>query len=505
MAMKNARTEPTDGMPSPLDRRQGTRSGARRNHRGRLLLRLATSAALVLVVAAPSAHVGAATTQNDSPVLKAVVPGDDWLVEAPSAHGMDEATLGQAKAYAFADGRNTQGVVVVRGGVIVREWYAPGSGPTSWAASWSVAKSFTSALIGIAIGEGLIPSIDEPMTTYYPEWAGTPKAAITLRHVLHMESGLDWDEDYAPGALASSEIIAMVGTQNDQLSFAAGIPSAVAPGTRFNYSSGDSMLLSGVLKKATGRSTEAYAQEKLLDPIGINQLEWWRDANGNTLTYCCVDTTSRDFARFGLLYLRGGRWDTQQVVPASWASDSITDTATTYSGYGYQWWLDLGNNGTVPPYYSARGHDGQYIYVIPSLDLVVVRNGTYVKSPCPPVADPALLPYYPPSGLVPGQGTTPPSDWIEDDFLGPIVESITDGNAATSGPARGSDAGLDGGASSADESVGGPVSAKGSSGAVDAGAMVTAADPAPCLAAVPATTAPTTTNPIPVVTPAFTG
>jgi len=470
--------------------------------------RVAVSAALFLGVVAPSARVGATTPATDSPVTRAVVPGSDWLVEAPSAHGMDEATLDQAQDYAFADGRNTQGVVVVRGGVIVREWYAPGRDATSWAASWSVAKSFTSSLIGIAIGEGLIPSVDEPMTTYFPDWAGTPKAAITLRHVLHMESGLDWDEDYDPSALASSEIIAMVGTQSNQLAFAAGIPSAAAPGTRFNYSSGDSMLLSGVIERATGRTVEAYAHEKLLDPIGIGQFDWWRDAAGHTLTYCCVDTTSRDFARFGLLYLRGGLWDATQVVPASWASDSITNTANTYSGYGYQWWLRMSQGGTIPPYYSALGHDGQYIYIIPSLDLVVVRNGTYGKSPCAPVADPALLPYYPPQGLVPGQGTAPPNSWSDTQFLAPIVASITDGNAATAGLPRGAAGESTGGSSSADEPIGGPLTAKVGGSAGSAGdAMIPAADPAPCPAAAPVSTTPSvpTTNPIPVVTPAFTG
>lgn len=405
---------------------------ARRLWRGQVSTVLATLALVVLVlgggVTAPPANAG-----------PGVVPGAEWAVEAPAMHGMDAAVLDQARDYAFAPGRNTQGVVVVRHGVIVGEWYAPGSDKDSFGASWSMAKSFTSALIGIAIADGKIPSIDVPMSTYYPEFIGTPREAITLRHVLHMESGLDWSEDYDPNSLATSDIVQMVSLHPDQLAFAASQPAGTAPGTHFNYSSGDSMLLSGVIQKATGMSPYEYAKQKLLGPIGINKLDWWQDAAGHTLTYCCVDTPSRDFARFGLLYLRGGNWNGVDVVPSSWVNASITDTSATYGGYGYQWWLDPQGHGPVPPFFSAQGHDGQYIYVIPSLDLVVVRNGVYVKSPCPPVADPNLLYYYPPSGLVPGQGTVPPDSWSDVDFLEPIVASITGGSgvsvAADPGPA----------------------------------------------------------------------
>jgi CubicO group peptidase (beta-lactamase class C family) len=379
----------------------------------------------VVLAACLVLSVGLVVPSNVASAGPGPVPIGEWAVDDPASHGMDPVLLDQARAYAFTPGRNTQGVVVVHGGAIVGEWYAPGAGPDSWAASWSMAKSVTSALIGIALAEGAIPSVDVPMTTYFPEWAGTPREAITLRHVLHMESGLDWLEDYDPTSLASSQIVQMVATQPDQLAYAAGRPARVPPGTAFNYSSGDTMLLSAVLAQATGMAPDDYARQKLFGPLGIDQIDWWRDAAGHTLTYCCVDTTSRDFARFGLLYLRGGAWGPTQVVPAAWVDASLTDTAATYERYGYQWWLRPSGSGTVPPYFAALGHDGQFTYVIPSLDLVVVRNGTYAKSPCPPIADPNLVYYYPPSGLVPGQGTTPPDSWDDEAFLGPIVASLT--------------------------------------------------------------------------------
>lgn len=353
-------------------------------------------------------------------------PDDGWAVEDPASHGMDPGLLEQARTYAFAEGRNTQGVVVVHDGAIVAEWYAPGADTDTYAASWSVAKSFTSALVGIALDEGLIPSIDEPMTTWYPEWAGTPREAITLRHVLHMESGLAWDEDYDPNAVNESEIIRMGLAELDQLAYAASQPLEVEPGTRFSYSSGDSMLLSGVIEQATGMPAHEYAQEKLFDPIGIERAEWWRDGQGHTLTYCCLDATSRDFARFGQLYLDDGRWGDEQVVPADWVRASIEDTAATYPGYGYQWWLEMAGDEGLPPYYSALGHDGQYVHVVPEHDLVVVRNGTYHKGDCEPVADPNLFGCYPPSGLIPGEGTVPPNDWSTEELLGPIINSLPD-------------------------------------------------------------------------------
>lgn len=367
----------------------------------------------------------AATTRTDTePTV--VGTGAQWVVSTPQAEGMDEATLAGTREYAFAEGRNTQGVVVVRHGRIVSEWYAPREDADSWAASWSVAKSFTSAAVGIAIAEGKIPSIDVPMWHYYPEWKGTPREGITLRHVLQMSSGLAFTEDYSPEAFDASDIIQMVVFQADQLAHAASRPLQSTPGTDFNYSSGDTMLLSGMLQQATGMPADEYITRKLLDPIAMEKVEWWRDGAGHTLGYCCFDTTSRGFARFGQLYLQGGAWGGEQIVPAEWVEASLTP-APTNEGYGLQWWLDeaVPEEG-MPAYFSARGHDGQFIYVIPSLDLVVVRNGSYGKHPGAPVADPNLFGFYPPQNLVPGQGTAPPNGWSDWDFLRPVIESVTD-------------------------------------------------------------------------------
>jgi CubicO group peptidase (beta-lactamase class C family) len=401
-----------------------------RNAKGRAL---AAALVLAVVAAACSGDDDEAEGGGTEPADQAGQAGDGgtpadpgrWVVEAPEEHGLDPATLEQARTYAFADGKNTQGVVVVRDGVIVAEWYADGAGPDSWVASWSVAKSFTSATVGIAIEEGLIPGVDEPMTTWYPDFAGTEREDMTLRDVLQMGSGLDWVEDYDPASAAESDIIRMVTGERDELAYAASQPAEVAPGSRFSYSSGDTMLLSGVIEQATGMPADAYATDVLFEPLGLDRAEWWRDGAGHTLTYCCFDSTSRDFARFGQLYLQGGRWGDRQLVPEQWVDDSLVPSdASEEAGdpYGYQWWLGE-PEGIDEDVFAAVGHDGQWIYVIPGLDMVVVRNGTYVKNPGPPVADPNLFPVYPSDGLVSGQGTSPPDDWDTSEFLRPILAS----------------------------------------------------------------------------------
>jgi CubicO group peptidase (beta-lactamase class C family) len=254
---------------------------------------------------------------------------------------------------------------------------------------------------------------------------GTAKASIKLRHVLNMASGLTWKETYDPGTTATSDVIQMVLT-NDALGYAASREVASPPGTVFNYSSGDTMLVSGVLEKATGQSAGEFATKNLFSKIGMNPTDWWRDGKARTLTYCCLDTPTREFAKLGLLYLERGQWNGDQVISEAWI-DETTTPSPAFEGYGYFWWLIGRTNREIPgDTYAARGVDGQFIYVIPSLDLVVVRNGHYDKHDGDSLADPNLVSFYPPSGLVEGKGTLAPDSWSDTDFIGPIVSSITD-------------------------------------------------------------------------------
>lgn len=349
---------------------------------------------------------------------------DGWEVSTPAAEGMDATTLDGARAYAFADGKRTQGVVVVRHGKLVAEWYADRADASSYAASWSVGKSVASALVGIALDQGLIADLDVPIADYVPSWQGTDHETITLRSVMTMSSGLDWLEAYDIASFNDSDVIQMVVAEGSTLAIVEAQPIAYPPGERFNYSSGDAMLLSAVIEGASGMTAEAYAQEHLFGPLGITGAEWWRDTAGQTLTWCCLDMRSRDFARFGQLFLDGGEHDGAPIVPAAWVADSVTPSPA-YEGYGYMWWLIGETDPRLPPdTYAAIGHDGQWIYVVPSLDLVVVRNGLYNKYEGDTIGEPTLFDRYPSDGLVEDLGTAPPDTWDDAAFLEPIVSAI---------------------------------------------------------------------------------
>ena len=365
-------------------------------------------AALAVALALAACAEGSGDTQAgryQDPAFLASLPWptEEWTVSTPEEHGMDSAVLSGARDYAAEPGRRTQGVVIVRHNVIVAEWYFGTADAETPATSWSVAKSFAGALVGIAINAGKIAGLDRSLTDYYPEWAGTDKAEITLRQVLSMTSGLEWKEGYE-GDTSDSDVMRMIFIETDQLAFAAGHGLAHEPGSYWSYSSGDSMLLSGVLEGATGVTVSAYAEEVLFSRIGMKNVIWDSDQAGHTLTYCCINTPSREFAKFGLLFLRQGKWGDEQVVPAEWVKESTRPSQDLYTGYGYQWWLyDPGDanwadtSGFPKDLFLAWGHHEQKIIVIPSLDLVVVRNG------------------------VPWQV---PDDWNDGQFLKPVLDSV---------------------------------------------------------------------------------
>jgi len=304
-------------------------------------------------------------------------PTDGWTVVDPSEMSMAQADLDKAMEYAFGEGMNTQGVVIIRGGAIVAERYADERDQDSPATSWSAAKSFASALIGIAKDDGLIDASDQPMGEFLSGWQDSAKGDIPLRSVLTMQSGLDFIEDYSD---TDSEMVQLASAP-DALEFAMGLEPARDPDTNWYYSSGDTMLLSGVIESATGMNAGQYARARLFDPIGMDSATWWTDQSGHSMTYCCVDSTTREFAKFGLLFLRNGHWDGEQVVSQQWVRESTQTLATNYDGYAYQWWASAANTAVDFPsdMYSAQGLDTQRIIVIPSLDLVIAKNTLYDK------------------------------------------------------------------------------------------------------------------------------
>ena len=148
-----------------------------------------------------------------------------------------------------------------------------------------MAKSVTSALVGIAIHDHKIPSVQAKLVDYYPQWAGSPRDQITIEHTLHMATGLMWDEDYVIEHASSSDVVHLVFTTDDPLDFVVGKPAEFPPNTMFEYSSGNTLLLSGVIQQAVGERAGDYAQRKLFSKLGIKDGQWWRAKTGETLTY----------------------------------------------------------------------------------------------------------------------------------------------------------------------------------------------------------------------------
>ena len=331
-------------------------------------------------------------------------PGVSWDTYEPADVNMSETGLKQALDYAFKSTRNTQGVVIVRHGVIVAERYTNGASENSLATSWSTGKSFASALNGIAIDQGYIDSIDVPAENYLAPWVNTDKEAISVRAILEMRTGL------AEATDGDANIYTSGGDTGDQLAYALNRAPETTPRTdNWAYQNTDSMLLAGILEAATGQNVLDYADMQLFSRIGINA-EWWTDELGHAMTYCCIDTTSRDFARFGLLYARDGRWLDDQIVSPNWVTESTTvPEGTSNPYYGLQWWVEP----SYGYFYSAGLHQNN-IYVYPQYDLVIVRNSIYERVGADTIRSENNY-----------HSTLPPLDWSDADFLTPIIESIT--------------------------------------------------------------------------------
>ena len=268
-----------------------------------------------------------------------------------------------------------QTLVIVHRGRLVFERYGEGFGPDVTTRSWSMAKSVTQALAGFAVMDG---KLDIRAPAAVPEWRepGDPRAAITPDQLLRMASGLRWAEVYLPDQ--PSDVIPMLfgEGQADTARFAASFPLAHAPDEAFYYSSGTTNIVSRLVADAIGAHGEAFhafMRERLFDPLGMGSADPRFDAAGTFIgsSYCFC--TPRDFAKFGLLYLRGGVWDDRRLLPRSWIDYARTHWGTDpESGpYSAHWWIGLAGPGS----FSANGFEGQFIVCCPDRDLILVRNG----------------------------------------------------------------------------------------------------------------------------------
>jgi CubicO group peptidase (beta-lactamase class C family) len=275
-------------------------------------------------------------------------------------------------------------LVVVHRGELVAERYAPDVTAETPLISWSMAKSITHALVGLLVGDGRMV-LDAPALV--PEWrAGDDRAAITVQHLLEMRPGLRFVEDYVDADTSHCLEMLFGSGQHDVGSYAASLPLDHPPGTHWNYSSGTTNIVArcvgDVVAADAGAATasertavmRAWMNDALFAPIGMTSADPRFDAAGTFVGSSYVWATARDFARFGLLYLRDGEWEGRRVLPAGWAAHARTPVpvpATERFGYGAHWWLWRDE----PEGFAAHGYEGQYLAVLPARDLVVVRLG----------------------------------------------------------------------------------------------------------------------------------
>ena len=342
--------------------------------------------------------------------------GEGWDVAGPGDVGLDAAMLDEAAAL-IRDGTypHVHSLLVVKDGKLAFEEYfrgdawSPADGQAQGEAvefdagtlhyMASVTKSVTSALVGIAIDRGAIGGVDVKLSSLFPEYAGLQeggKGALTLEHLLTMTSGLAWNENELPYTDPTNDFVRLYRAP-DPVAYVLDRPLEGAPGQAWNYNGGTVDLLGAAVARATGQGLDAFAEEHLFGPLGIDDYRWdfvrpdLIDAAGG------LHLRPRDMARLGLLYLDGGEWNGRRVVPREWVETSTQPHASVPGGgeYGYLWWARTFElDGGAVEAFAAIGWGGQWIIIFPELDMVAVfTGGNYVgEDPVEQIVARHLLP-----------------------------------------------------------------------------------------------------------------
>jgi CubicO group peptidase (beta-lactamase class C family) len=362
--------------------------------------RLAPILAAVLLVAACSSSDDGSSDSADATTASSeatttteaaetfVYPGEDWERADAAELGFDPAAL-EAVA-TTAEELDSTCFLVTRRGQIVGEWYWDGDDASTTHEVFSVTKSFTSTLVGMAQADGDL-AIEDPASDYIDEWAGTDSEAVTIRNLLSNDSGREWSFglDYAELPAAA-----------DRSQFAIDLDQQYPPGEAWSYNNAAIQTLDRVISEATGEVTADFAASRLFEPLGMDDTSMSADASGNsTNAFFGIQSTCEDLARFGYLFLREGAWDGEQIVPAEWVTDATGAPSQEHNAaYGYLWWLNTEGRllsplqavtpteepeeviGQIAPgapedMYTAQGLGGQIIMVDPGSETVVVRLG----------------------------------------------------------------------------------------------------------------------------------
>ncbi len=278
------------------------------------------------------------------------------------------------------------GLLVIKDGKVVREQYEFGTGPQTRWMSMSMAKSFSTTLVGAAIQDGFIGSVDDLLVDYLPQLKASGYEGVSIRQLLQMTSGVRWDDTHTD---PSSERRRMLTLQTEQqsdaiLNYMTTLPSVAAPGTVWNYSTGETHIVGALVKAATGKWLSDYLSEKIWSVTGMEQdAEWWLEAPGGLeVAGSGLCATLRDYVRFGLFMMDDGVVDGHRVLPEGWVEEATAPTIDTGTGhrYGYMWWAVAdADGGFTSRSYSARGIFGQYVYINPKENVVIGVISSRIK------------------------------------------------------------------------------------------------------------------------------
>lgn len=302
-----------------------------------------------------------------------LVADENLETKNPNDLGINQSNIDNLFNLSFQDD-STQSVALLKNGYLIGERYADGFTKDSYGTSWSMAKSFYAALILISIDRGEIKSLDEKASNYLT-FFDDERSAITIRQLLNMSSGLRYPDHQHETMFF----------RKDHLEYSRNVKLEKEPDTLFEYNNVNSMLLGEILEVATGIKADILLEERILNKIGVEKKTLWRDEAQNVLTYCCIDMSARDYAKFGQLFSNGGSWYGEQIISKELVDETfqyVWDTPNWWTdekrGYSLHWWVSRYTEESK--IFNASGRFGQYIFVDPKNDIVFVRITKYKPS-----------------------------------------------------------------------------------------------------------------------------
>jgi len=302
-----------------------------------------------------------------------LIADENLETKNPNDLGINQSNIDNLFNLSFQDD-STQSVALLKNGYLIGERYADGFTKDSYGTSWSMAKSFYAALILISIDKGEIKSLDEKASNYLT-FFDDERSAITIRQLLNMSSGLRYPDHQHETMFF----------RKDHLEYSRNVKLEKEPDTLFEYNNVNSMLLGEILEVATGKKADILLEERILNKIGVKKKTLWRDEAQNVLTYCCIDMSARDYAKFGQLFSNGGSWNGEQIISKELVDETfqyVWDTPNWWTdekrGYSLHWWVSRYTEESK--IFNASGRFGQYIFVDPKNDIVFVRITKYKPS-----------------------------------------------------------------------------------------------------------------------------